>query len=338
MARENSQTVVQIEVFRKTMPGLLKAALSAPALLCALSLLLSCATRPPVIGPSPEGEFAALDGGGMAYFAVDIPAARPILDLALFEGIRGGEAAEILDMTDTATGAVYAVANEEDTPAGSPRREAVPAERRYLIAAQGKYPAGRAGFAFTFSREWKKLKSPAGKRYWYSRREDLALVLETRSALVSNADPYPRSAAVEIPGAFREFRENAALAGWVRSPSVPLNRFMAQLNIPIQIPADLLVFAVYPAKEGEFMEGEEEKRLYTARVRLETQSPSQAKALASMFSMMRLFAADTELPPAIAAFLANTPAVDGAALILSTGVLEPEAIALLFNMFSVYSR
>jgi hypothetical protein len=311
-----------------------------PALLC-VSLLLSCATRPPVVEPGPEGEFAALDGGGMAYFAVDIPAARPILDLALFEGIQGRQAAEILDMTDTAAGAVYAAANEEDAPAGSPRQE--PAERRYLIAARGKYPAGRAGFAFTFSPEWKKLKSPAGKRYWYSRREELALVLETRSALVSNTDPYPRSGAVEIPGAFREFRENAALAGWLHSPSVPLNRFIAQLNIPIQIPADLLVFAVYPAEEGEsmggkFMEGEEEKRLYTARVRLETQSPSQAKALASMFSMIRLFAAGEDLPPAIAALLANTPAVDGAALILSTGILEPEAIALLFNMFSVYSR
>ncbi|MDR2052322.1 MAG: hypothetical protein LBP80_02830 [Treponema sp.] len=317
---------------------MLKAVLLTPALLCVFSLLVSCATRPPAVEPGPGGEFAVLDGGGLAYFAVDIPGARPILDLAQFEGIRGAQAAEILDLTYTAVGAVYAGEDGEDAPAGPARKEAdAPAARRYLIAAQGKYPAGRAGFAFTFSREWKKLKSPAGKPYWYSRREDLAVVLEARSALVSNADPHPRSAAVEIPGSFPRFRDNAVLAGWLNSPSVPLNRFIAQLDIPIQIPADLLIFAVYPA-EGESVQGGEEKRLYTAGVRLETQSPSQAKALASMFGMVRLFAADAGLPPAIAALLANVPAVDGAALILSTGVLEPEPIALLFNMFSVYSK
>ncbi|MDR2786072.1 MAG: hypothetical protein LBB83_09190 [Treponema sp.] len=307
--------------------------------MCALSLLFSCATKPPVVEPGIEieGEFAVLDGGGLAYFTIDVPGARPILDLAQFEGRRGGQAAEILDLTNTAVGAVYAPESGEDAPAVSARQEPdAPSARRYLIAARGKYPAGRAGFAFTFSAEWKKLKSPAGKRYWYSRREELALVLDGRSALVSNADPYPRSAAVEIPGSFARFRDNAVLAGWLHSPSVPLNRFVAQLNIPIQIPADLLIFAVYPA-EGEF-EGQEKKHLYTARVRLETQSPSQAKALASMFSMVRLFAAGADLPPAIAALLANIPEVDGAALILSTGALEPESIALLFNMFSVYSR
>ncbi|MDR1412055.1 MAG: hypothetical protein LBI91_07605, partial [Spirochaetaceae bacterium] len=304
MARENRQTVVQILTPLKARPCLLKALLLPLVFLCALPFLASCATKPPVAEPGAGGEFAALDGGGMAYFTVDIPAARPILDLAQFEGIQGGQAAEILDMTDTAAGAVYAAANGEDAPAGLPRQgEAAPAERRYLIAARGRYPAGRIGFAFTFSPEWKKFKSPAGKRYWYSAREDLALVLDARSALVSNTDPYPRSVAVEIPGAFREFRENAALAGWLHSPSVPLNRFIARFNIPIQIPADLLVFAVYPARG--LTETGEEKRLYTARVRLETQSPSQARALASMFSLARLFAAGADLPPAIAALLAN---------------------------------
>lgn len=336
MACEDRQSVIG------TPPGFrrssLKAIVLTSALLCALSLLVSCATRPPAVEPGPEGEFAALDGGGMAYFTVDVPGARPILDLAQFEGIRGAQSAEILDLTDTAVGAVYAPEGGEGASAGTKETDA-PSARRYLIAARGKYPAGRAGFAFTFSAEWKKLKSPAGKRYWYSRREDIALALEARSALVSNADPHPRSAAVEIPGAFPRFRNNAVLAGWLHSPSVPLNRFMARLNIPIQIPADLLIFAVYPAQGESFIEeGEEEKRLYTARVRLETQSPSQAKALASMFSMIRLFAADAYLPPAIEALLANIPAVDGAALILSTGVLEPEPIALLFNMFSVYSN
>ncbi|MDR0451636.1 MAG: hypothetical protein LBH15_01175 [Treponema sp.] len=319
MARKNLQGVTP------PLPGALS------ALLCALALLASCATSPPAAEPGAEGEFAALDGGGMAYFTLDVPGARPILDLVQFEEIRGGQMAEILDMTDAAAGAVYAAG---DGDAGGPpgQEDAALAGRRYLIAARGKYPALRAGFAFTFSPEWKKLKSPAGKRYWYSGREGIALVLDARSALVSNTDPYPRSAAVEIPGAFREFRENAALAGWLCSPSVPLNRFTARLNIPIQIPADLLVFAVYPAGSAG------ESRLYNARLRLETQSPSQARALAAMFGLARLFAAGADLPPAIAALLANPPESDGAALVLSTGDLEPEAVALLFNMFSVYSK
>jgi hypothetical protein len=274
-----------------------------------------------------EERIAVLDGGGMAYFAVDVPAARPILELAEFEGTSGKQMADILGMTDTAVGAVYAPPAKEPAYAGE--------ARRFLLAAWGKYPSGRAGFAFSVSSGWKQLKSQTGKRYWYSQKEELAVVLEARSALVSNADPYPRSGDVIIPGSFRQFREGAVLAGWLNSPSVPLNRFIAQLNIPIQISAELLVFAVYPAT-GERIEGEEEKRLYSAAVRLETQSSSQAKGLAAMFSMLRLFAGG--LPPAVAALLANPPAVDEAALILKTGTLEPEAIALLFNMFSVYSK
>ena len=57
-----------------------------------------------------------------------------------------------------------------------------------------------------------------------------------------------------------------------------------------------------------------------------------------MLSLVRLFAADTPHTPAMAALLPNLPEVDGTALILSTGALEPGAIALLFNMFSVYSN
>jgi hypothetical protein len=298
------------------------------AVCCAFVLLASCATKPPAVEPGSKEEFALLDGGGAAYFTVDIPGARPILELAAFEGINRGQAAGILDMTENAVGALYA--GTDSGGAG----DAVPAEtaRRYLVAARGEYPNIRAGFAFTFSPAWKKLRSPAGGSYWYSQKEGLALALGSWSALVSNADPHPRAAAVEIPGSFRQLRTGAVLSGWLNSPEVPLNRFLAQLDIPIQIPADLLIFAVYLA------EGEEEKRLYTAKARLETQSPSQAKALASMLGLLRLLAGDAGLPPAIAAFLANAPAVDGAALILDTGILEPETIALLFSMVSVYSK
>ncbi|GHT79902.1 hypothetical protein FACS1894130_10020 [Spirochaetia bacterium] len=306
----------------------LRVSCTAALLAAVLGFLASCATAPQRVVDYTDAsrEFGVLDGGALVYFSVDIPAARPILDLVSFGGTSGKQAAQILDRTETAVGAAY------------------PPEsgRRYLLAAQGRYPKSGIDFSLTFNPSWKKLKSDRGIRYWHSERDSLSLLIEPRYALISDGGLFAGPGRVTVPDAFWNIREGAALAGWLEDAAVPINRFLGQLEIPIQVPADRLIFAVFPEAGPPLV--------YSALLRLETPSVSQAKALASMVSMIRLFvgrppanrpsvegSADS-LPDLIAALFANTPVQDDTALILKTASLDAEAIALLFTMFSVYSN
>jgi hypothetical protein len=87
-----------------------------------------------------------------------------------------------------------------------------------------------------------------------------------------------------------------------------------------------------------------EGRLYEAVLRIETPSVSQARALVSIISMVRSFMINGGPPPAgsplalAAALFAMPPVQEGAVLIIRTGVMDEGEIALLFNMFAVYSN
>jgi hypothetical protein len=312
----------------------------------------SCATSPRFSFDFPEGdEFAVLDGGGMVYFSIDVKAARPIMDKVKFAGITGAAAAEILNYTGSAVGAVYPDASPGEPPetAGrdSPGKAAGRAQggdgsfqanppKRFLIFARGNFPSSKAGTFFNLSSQWKRVKSPAGNRYWHSQQEKLSVYLEPKLALVSNGgDPFSRNSSVQAPPVFSQYRSGSCMAGWLEDAAAPMNNFLSQLAVPIRIPADKLIFAVYADGPSS----------YHAVFRLETPSPSQAKGLSAAIAMFRLFTAGTassgNLPAsqkAVLALFANSPEVDGKDLILQTGVLDAETIALLFNMFSVYSK
>jgi hypothetical protein len=106
------------------------------------------------------------------------------------------------------------------------------------------------------------------------------------------------------------------------------------MGIPIQIPADQLLFGVYPAGAGQ----------YETVLRLETASASRARAVVNLFSMAQLFASSMDfsksgaLQSVAAAFFTNIPVQDDAALILRTGAMDAKDIALLFNTLSLYSK
>lgn len=335
--------------------------LSAGAALFAALVLASCASAPraQLTEEEPGREFAALDPGALVYLIVDVPAARPILDLVSFDGgmLRSGLPPAILDRTGTAVAAVY--------PPGM--------GRRFLVAAEGRFPAARARFSFAFSSSWKKVSSPAGKRYWRSAREGLSVSLDSRSARVSDGDPYAAAGGVLAPDAFGPLRRGAALAGWIENAAAPIGRFLERLRIPLQIPADRAIFGVYavppPAApaygDGSVAGGDlpghgvgeesryrravaagsgEEKPRYEAVLRIETSSPSHARGLIAMVSLLRNFLdtgadAGPDSPVAlIAALLANPPVQEDSALILRSSAMDCESVALLFNLFSVYSN
>ncbi|GHT65331.1 hypothetical protein FACS1894110_06950 [Spirochaetia bacterium] len=253
----------------------------------------------------------------------DVDEARPILNRIGLGGISGGQAVEILDRTRYAALAVY--------PAAS--------GRNVQAVAWGKYPSAGAGFFFTFSKDWKKRKSTTGKSYWYSDQDGLSVALNAGQAFVAmgvNPDPFAALPGKAGPEGFTQFRQGAALTLWLENPAAPLDRFLNDLNIPLQIPAEQLLIGLYPV-----LSAESDSASYEARLRIKTPSPSQARALVILFSMARLAsgAADTERGGAalLPILFAYPPVQDGQFLNIRTAPMDSDEIALLFDLFSVYS-
>jgi hypothetical protein len=294
-------------------------------LLLAALFLGSCASGPRSGIEEGRGEFDALAPGGQVYFYVDVSRSQPSLDVVSLGGISGKEAGEILGRTSSAVGAFY--------PPGSPRR--------FLMEGRGDYPRGSGRFSMAFSKAWKRVRSPSGKNYFHSAGYSLSVVLEKDWALLSDQDPYAEAGGIIPPEKLGELREDALLAGWMENAEIPVNRFLAGLNIPIQVPTDRVLFGVYEAEQEAPAQASE--RRYTAVIRVETPSASHAKALAALVSMARMVMGanppDAEgLMTLTVALFANPPVSDEQDLIVRTGALSVEDIALLFDRFSVYSR
>jgi hypothetical protein len=297
-------------------------------LLFSIALFLgSCASRPRPAVEEGRGEFDALAPGAQVYFYVDVSRSRSILDMVTLNGISGKNASNILGRTSSAVGAVY--------PPGG--------DRRFLLESQGNYPRGRGRLSMAFSSAWKKTRSPLGKSYYHSQNYGLSVVLERNQALLSDQDPYAGEGGVRPPKKLDELRKDAILAGWMETPGPPVNRFLSGLGIPIPVPADRLQFGVYEAEIPQGSPPREGGRRYTAVVRVETPSESQARALGALVSMARMVMGGARpadggglMTLAIALF-ANPPVLDGKDLIVRTGELGEAEIALLFSRFSVYS-
>jgi hypothetical protein len=283
--------------------------------LLAAFLFFSCATSP----KQPEsfaqleqmgeaGEFAFLPSGAAAYLRADVRKSRPLLDALSFGGFSAKDAVQVLDRTDTAAAAFFS---------GPPG---------FFFACRGNYPHLRAGISMSFSKDWTRVKSPSGGRYWHSPVYGLGLALGSASALASGGDPFVPQKLLpgEIPGGFSAFRASLPVAGWIPNPQEPLNNFLASLGIPIQIPAEDFFFGASAA-------GDEGAWELVFRVR--TRSANQARALASLFSLARLaVAGGGGALETIRPLFVNLPVRDGDSLTLRSAPMEREQISALFRM------
>ena len=297
-------------------------------LLCVLFVLfVSCAAT-----PSPgkyyadrKDEFAYLAPGGDLYINADLPEARSIINSISFESgtgsMTGEQMSDFLDMTDSMTLAVYSGGSAYS----------------FLIAARGRYPSGRGGIFFSASKDWEKKKSVSGIEYWYSGKSQLSMSLDAKEMYVSNADPFVPAPGVESPASLAALKKGSCLSGWMEKPEAALNSIISGLGLPIKIPAERIVFAVY-----QYADNKDEP--YQAALLLETSSASQAAALVQIFTMGRAMIANAEfssrpdLASLVKAFFTGTIEQNGNALVLKTGTLDGRDIALLFNTLSVYSN
>ena len=301
---------------------------------------ISCATSPkaePVLADGAP-DFSVLPAGANIYLWTDVERSRPLLDVLSFGGFKGSDASKILDRTETAIAASY--------PEGAPQR--------FFLAAWGEYPKFGAGASLGFSRDWKKIKSGTGSRYWYSKSTKLGVAMGSDLAIVSNGDPFVPSSGIDpVPDGFEDFRRACVLAGWLNNPDIPLNSFMESLGIPLQIPAEDFFFGItrVPADLSPAGLNSTDTAPWEFVFGIRVSSASQARSLVSLFSMARFFIqmgagseADFESDSSmsvmelVSLLFSNSPEQNEDFLTLRIGPLNENRIALLLSMFPVYSN
>jgi hypothetical protein len=294
--------------------------------------LISCVSAPRVPAPAEEQniELSILPAGARVYLWADVERSRPFLETLFSFYVSAGDFSEILDNTYSATAAIFSAEQVQNQG------------HRFFLAAIGSYPRFRANIALFFNRGWKRQKSLTGSSFWRSDRDNISLALGSNIALVSDLDPYQHfSPEIPSPG-FLEFKSGFGLAGWVNNPSDSINTFLTSLGIPLSVPAEEFFFGA----GRDLTQGAE---LWELVFRVRTPSEPQARALLTLFSMARHFVTrgpqavvgenDLSLSPQDAAMLlfANNPELEGDSLTFRLPPLSAAGIALLFEMFSVYS-
>jgi len=293
---------------------------------CFLSLfflLASCASA-----PKPEAFYKGRSGfdlmpeGAPFYLMAEVQPVRPILDSLVLGGMSGTEIKDFLDMSDELTLAVFQK----------------PGERHFYAAAAGKFPSVSGGLFFSASKDWEKKTSASGMPYWYSARSMLSVSINSRAAYLSDTDPFVRPPGARIPEALPVMQKGSVLSGWMNEPSPAINKLIAAFGIPVEIPADRFLFAVYKESSGKATE----ETHYNATLRFETPTSTQAAALVRIFAMARMgialadFSEHKEMETLAKAFFSGNPTQDGNALVLKTGTMSGKDLALLFNTISVY--
>jgi hypothetical protein len=262
--------------------------------------------------------------GADLYITADVPSTRPILEGLMLVGLTGAEIKDFLDISDTLTVSIF-------------RRTTSP---YFYAAASGKFPSARSGLFFSNSKDWERKQSASGIPYWYSQGSRLSVFLDSKNAYLSDGDPFVPPPGAESPAALAELRNGAVLSGWLENPASAINKIVAAFGVPIEIPAERLVFAVYPVVNTANKTAKASD--YTAVMRLETPSPTQAKALVRIFTMAKIgmaladFSQHQDMETLARAFFSDNPVEDGNALVLKTSVMNGRDIALLFNTISVY--
>ena len=288
---------------------------------CCLSLfflLASCATAPKTDSfYKGRSGFGLMPEGAELYLTAEVQSVRPILDSLVLGGMSGAEIKDFLDMSDELTMAAFQN----------------PGERHFYAAATGKFPSVSGGLFFSASKDWEKKTSASGMPYWYSARSMLSVSISARAAYLSDVDPFVKGPGAKGPDALSALQKGSVLSGWMNNPSQAINKLVAAFGIPVGIPAEHFLFAVYSA---------EENNLYTAILRFEMPTSAQAAGLVGIFSMARMgmaaadFSEHKEMETLVKAFFSGIPTQEGNALILKTGQMSGKDIALLFNTISVY--
>jgi len=289
-----------------------------PWLILLAIALLSCQTAPKAPDVFFDGRLP-LEPGGYVYVLAEKDA-MPILKQFMLSDINSAQVQMMIELTRFAAAAVYVTPDEETGKLTS----------RYRLAAWGSYPASRAKMGLGSSKEWTKQRSAvSGADYWYSPQRGLSVAITGKMALVATAapnggqrDPYSAAPGTAEPEGFAAFREGSILSCWLTDPGPAINKKITEMGIPLEIPAEQVFVSLFPA-DGQ---------RYIAHLQIQLPGASQARALTTMFALVRNF-----IPPQseLGILFANPPVQDGGNLRITTAPLSDREIALLLKMFSI---
>ena len=321
---------------------------------------VSCATAPKASPVLEDGspDFSILPSGADLYLWADVKNAKPLIDALSFGGLKGSDASRIAEYTDTVLAALYPEQNPDpalSAAGGEPRPTTYKwsgsavgsGQMNFFLAGIGNYPKSKAGFSMSISRDWKKIKSETGNRYWFSKSHNLGVALGSKLVFVSEGDPFVLGSGINpAPKDFEEFRRSTVLSGWLNNPGISLNRFIESLGIPLQIPAEELYFGVVkiPLNEAVSNSDGTSQKPWELVFKIKTSSAREARSVLSLFTFARMFiprnpaggerAAFFMSPMEAAALLfANPPEQEEEFLTLRLPPLNEKSIALLLGMF-----
>jgi hypothetical protein len=336
----------------------------AQAALIAL-VLAACASVPRILDPLSEQRIP-LDEGAMAYAFVNVPEARSILDHVNIEGYNSAQVGEILDKTSFAAVALYSPESGRgiravtwgtypSTRAGLAfsmskdwkRRRSSSGKSYWYAPAHGLSLALSAGQAFA-------AVAPAAVRGIAAPETGEPSAREVWESTELAAGPFTQGPGIEVPEGFNVFRQGTSLALWMDSPAESLDRFLSALRIPLRIPAEQLMvgFSALSPADADVSYGsgavvvEPSGPLHELKLRINVSSEANARTMMTLFSTARLFifragnqgGTDPEIFELLSLLFSRIPEQEGVYLTLRSPPLDEERIALLFNLFSVYSQ
>jgi hypothetical protein len=287
-----------------------------------LFALVSCATGPNQLKEldSLEKNFTLFSAGASVYLSidtVDTPQTRALVDTVISSFIPLDEKRQkqILDKTKK----IYAALYNDD------------GQKLFTTMLRGRgYPAITSALGLSLSSGWQKVKDPQWGSYWKSAEKNINLAIGQEVVMISTGALQTNGSAAQVPAAFLEFQNGAAISGWLPSADF-LQRFLSKMGIPINVPAKEILFAMRPSGGGG-------GSAYETSFRVETQNASAAKAIAAMMTFARM-GGTPQLDPQYKffydIFFAGAPRVEGSALLLGGGIMSAEQIARLLLFFSV---
>jgi len=298
-------------------------------IVCVLSafFFLSCQTGPKIqyMFTEDTGNIP-LNEGAAVYIIADAVKGKPILETISIDGMNNKNIRQLLDKTKTVSAGIY----KTDT------------NPRFQVYASGNYPSFRANLALGTSRYWKKVRSGKnGTQYWYSRKDGISVALNSGHAYAmtdeNGSHLYPVAAAggTETPEGFWEFIHGSVIACWLENPGPVLNQIIAEMGIPIEIPAQRIFLSLFPLSDTV-----DSMQQYEALLRIQFSGPTQARGIAMLMTLAGAFISpengtESGMEIMAAVLFANPPVQDGNNLDIKTGVLGLREISLLFNIFSL---
>jgi hypothetical protein len=291
-------------------------------------MVVSCAsTQKPVRDfMEKRSGFDFLPPNALVYFDVDIPRSRPLVDEIFTKlKIKGNSIDLFLDKSETLFAAYY------------PQDK----ERKFLGITRGKnYPVSAANLGFSGNKAWEKNISAVGIDYWHSNKPKMSLALFPSQAFLSDGDPFYAGSGAHLPDNFEKAKKDAAVVLWMPS-AVPLRNMLAMLDVPVNIPVNDMFVSIINQKETKETKETKKELLYQIVIRLDSNSASQAKALASILRIARtqiknLQITDPNIIALVNLILANAPETDDRAVILRSPLVEQSVLTGLASSFLIY--